>query len=370
VPASTRPASEGRPATTPGARRATVRIATRRSPLALVQAEQVRALLAGRGVTSVVVEISTTGDNRLDVPIDALGSSGVFVREVEAALFEGRADVAVHSAKDLPATTAPGLLLAAVPVRGDPRDALFGSALAALAPGATVATGAPRRRAQLAWLRPDLRFAPLRGNVGTRLARCPPGGALVVAKAALDRLGVVEPPGEVLATSAVLPQAGQAALALECRADDAATAALLATVDDAAIHCAVVAERAVLAALGAGCQAPVGALAVPVEGGGLSLEGVVARADGSSLLRRSAVGSADEAAELGRHVAALLRADGAAELLALESLGASSAPDRSAPDGSAPDDPALERSAGAGSAAREHRAGAASRGIAPASHEA
>ena len=360
MPASTGPASRGQLATSTGPRRATIRIATRRSPLALVQAELVRSLLADRGVESVLVEVSTTGDHRLDIPIDALGSSGVFVREVEAALFEGRADVAVHSAKDLPATTDPGLVLGAVPVRADPRDVLFGCSLGDLAPGATVATGAPRRRAQLAWLRPDLHFVPLRGNVGTRLTRCPPGGALVVAKAALDRLGVVDPPGEVLPTSVLLPQAGQAALALECRADDPATVSLLETLDDGAIHRAVAAERAFLAALGAGCQAPVGALGLPVDGGALSLEGVVARRDGGALLRRSAVGSAEAASELGRHVAALLVADGAAELLASRSPADGSVPDGTVRDGTVPD----------GSVPDDPRTGSGSWGTMPATHQA
>ncbi|MGH9056796.1 MAG: hydroxymethylbilane synthase, partial [Acidimicrobiales bacterium] len=169
-----------------------MRIATRGSALARWQAEEVARRLR-RGVPGLRVElvvVDTTGDRRADVPVWDMGGQGVFVKEVQAAVLEGRADAAVHSAKDLPSSTPPGLFLAAFPVRADPRDALVGSTLDALPPGAVVATGSVRRRAQLAWVRPDLTFRSLRGNIATRLDRVPPGGAAVVAAAALDRLGL------------------------------------------------------------------------------------------------------------------------------------------------------------------------------------
>jgi hydroxymethylbilane synthase len=171
---------------------APLRLATRGSALARWQAEHVASLLAASGVDTTLVFVETTGDLRRDVPIAQLGGQGIFVKEVEAAVLDGRADAAVHSAKDLQSTTAPGLVLAAVPSRGDPRDALVGRSLASLETGATVATGSVRRRAQLAWLRPDLTFVGLRGNMDTRLAKVDqPGGpaAVVAAAAALVRLG-------------------------------------------------------------------------------------------------------------------------------------------------------------------------------------
>ncbi len=270
---------------------ATLRLATRGSPLALLQSELVAARLAGatgEGVELVVVE--TSADRRADLPISAFAGQGAFVAEVEVAVLEGRADLAVHSAKDLPAGwPVPGLVLAAVPERADPRDALVGSRLDDLAPGALVATGAARRRAQLAWLRPDLGFVELRGNIGTRLAKVPPGGAAVVAMAALERLGLRERATEVLPVSVLLPQVGQGAIACRCREDDIATRTVLALVDDPVAHRALDAERAFLACLGGGCDAPVGAYATPLtaglSGGGMRLEAMVAARDGHGLVR-------------------------------------------------------------------------------------
>lgn len=240
-----------------------MRIATRGSALARWQAEHVAGLLAGvaPGLDVELVIVQTEGDRRRDQPIHTIGGQGVFVKEVEQAVLDGRADLAVHSAKDLPSTTAPGLALAAIPERHDARDALVGRPLAALAPGATVATGSVRRRAQLARLRPDLVFADLRGNIGTRLERVPPDGAAVVAVAALDRLGLSEQIAEVLDPDAVVPQVGQGALAVECHVDDAATIELVARIEHAPTRVAVDAERAFLARLGGGCDLPVGAYA-------------------------------------------------------------------------------------------------------------
>jgi hydroxymethylbilane synthase len=242
-----------------------LRLATRGSPLARWQAGHVadllRALRADLEIELVLVE--TTGDRRADVSLGALGGQGVFTKEVQQALVDGRADVAVHSAKDLPSGVADGLTIAAVPVRGDPRDALVGAALDDLPPGATVATGSARRRAQLHHLRPDLVLADLRGNIGTRLQRIPPGGAVVIAMAALERLGCADRADEVFAVERMCPQVGQGALAAECRADDVTTRELLAQIEDPPSRRAVDAERGFLAAFGGGCDAPVAAHASP-----------------------------------------------------------------------------------------------------------
>jgi hydroxymethylbilane synthase len=307
----------------PGAiRLGAIRLATRGSPLARWQAARVAALLeAGggpdaRGCEVVVVE--TTGDRLADVPVSRLGGQGAFVVEIQRAVLDGRADIAVHSAKDLPSTTPAGLVLACVPERADPRDALVGSRLADLGPGARVATGSVRRRAQLAWLRPDLTFTELRGNMATRLERAAADGAGVVAVAALQRLGLTDAIAEVLDTGTLLPQVAQGALAVECRADDAEIRALLAGIDDPVAHAAVTAERAFLAEMGGGCTLPVGALATPsgfgagadrvepvapgeTAPGGMVLEGLLASRDGRILLRRRLSGP--DPAELGRRLA-------------------------------------------------------------------
>lgn len=257
-----------------------MRIATRGSALARWQAEHVADRLRARdaGVTVQLVIVQTEGDRRRDQPIHTLGGQGVFVKEVQAAVLDGRADVAVHSAKDLPSITAPGLALAAVPERGDPRDALAGRALADLAPGAPLATGSVRRRAQLAQLRPDLTYIDLRGNVPSRLEKIPPGGAIAVAAAALARLGVPERAAEILDVDTMVPQIAQGALALECRADDDATMALVAALEDPATRLTVDAERAFLAHLGGGCELPVGAHAT-LEGDAVVLRSFLAGDD-------------------------------------------------------------------------------------------
>jgi len=275
-----------------------LRVATRGSPLALRQAELVAASLAAavRGdgdnrLETELVVVETAGDLRRDLSIGAVGGQGVFVKEVERALLEGRADVAVHSAKDLPSgSSTEELGIIAVPGRADPRDALVGRALAALEPGARVATGAPRRRAQLAWLRPDLRFEELRGNIATRLDKVPAGGAVVVALAALERLGLTDLASEVLSISTMLPQVGQGALAIQCRLDDQATVEAVRSIDDLPSHRCVDAERAFLGELGGSCELPVGAYAVGSDEGGVELEGLVASLDGHVLLRRRMTG--------------------------------------------------------------------------------
>jgi len=273
----------------------TVRIATRGTPLARWQAERIASKIAAD--TELVV-VTTTGDARPDTPIHDLGGTGMFVKEVEQALLDGRADVAVHSAKDLPSQPPPdGILLAAFPERADVRDALVGSSLAALAPGATVATGSVRRRAQLAAVHPALEFAELRGSIATRLEKASAFDAIVVAAAALERLGLLDRADELLPTSVMVPQVGQGALAVECRADDDTTLELVSAINDPAVARAVSAERAFLAGLAGGCDLPCGALAVH-DGDDLVLQGVIASLDGRTVLRGNERG--DDPEHLGR----------------------------------------------------------------------
>jgi hydroxymethylbilane synthase len=270
---------------------AALRIATRGSRLALWQAERVAGLLGG-DVELVVV--STTGDQRTDVPIWTIGGTGVFVKEVQQAVLEGRADLAVHSAKDLPSETAAGLLLAAVPERADPRDVLVGKRLDAIPAGGRIGTGSVRRQAQLAAARPDLVFESLRGNIETRIAKAAEVDAVVVAKAALDRLGLTDKAAEVLDPAVMLPQIAQGALAVECRADDPGTAARLAAIDDPAAHRAVDAERAFLRQLGGGCDLPCGALAEASPDGTIAIEVLLATLDGKTVLRTRHAGPEPE----------------------------------------------------------------------------
>ncbi len=286
-----------------------LRLATRGSPLALWQAQRVADLLAalpGAPRCEPLV-VKTSGDTLVDVPIAQLGGQGVFVKEIQLAVLDGRADLAVHSAKDLPGVAPPGLVLACVPERADPRDALVGCTLEALSSGAMVATGSVRRRAQLAWLRPDLTFCDLRGNMATRLERAREVGAGVLALAALERLDLTAHVAEVLDARTLLPQVGQGALAVECRAGDEAVLELLAAIDDPAAHGAVRAERSYLVALGGGCSLPLGALAVTSDDGEqLSIDGFLASRDGRILLRRCLQGPASDPETLGRRLTAVL----------------------------------------------------------------
>jgi hydroxymethylbilane synthase len=286
-------------------------VATRGSALARWQAERVADRLAGPVELHVV---STRGDRDSTSTIHALGGTGVFVKEVQDAVLRGDADLAVHSAKDLPAGTPDGLVLAAIPERGDPRDALVGTPLDALPTGAHVGTGSVRRRAQLAALRPDLTFGELRGNIPTRLEKAAAFDAAVVAAAALDRLGLSDRIAERLAPSTLLPQVGQGALAVECRADDTDTIAALTAIDDPTAHREVRAERAFLDRLGGGCNLPCGALARPGHDGTLVLDALLASLDGRIVLRVRGEGTDPEA--LGVDVARrLLEDEGGATLL-------------------------------------------------------
>jgi hydroxymethylbilane synthase len=302
--------------------RPVLRLATRSSPLALWQARRVAELLGRHGFDASLVMVETVGDRRLDIPLDRIGGQGVFAKEVQAAVVSGRADAAVHSAKDLPASAelgVPGLTLAAFPERADPRDVLIGARLDHLPAGSTIATGSARRRAQLANLRPDLTFTGLRGNLATRLDRVGEGAvrAVVVAKAGLDRLEWSAPPGavvEVLEPETMLPQVGQGALAVECRTVDTDTREALAAIDDPGTRSVVSAERAFLAELGGGCTLPVGAYAQPSVsqdgahdrpgGTAVTLRGLLASGDGTVVLRHQRTGDRPE--DVGRAVARYL----------------------------------------------------------------
>ncbi|MHB1987587.1 MAG: hydroxymethylbilane synthase [Acidimicrobiales bacterium] len=279
----------------------TLRLATRGSPLALVQARIVSELLVtcwGGRVDTELVVVETAGDKDQHVPIHAVGGEGVFVKEVDAAVIAGRAELAVHSAKDLPSSLAgeptgqvEQLDILAVLARADPRDALVGRSLSELGAGARVATGSVRRRAQLAWLRPDLTFAELRGNMATRLAKVPEGGAIVVAMAALERLGLADRASEVLSVTTMLPQVGQGVIAICARRDDEELAALLGPLEDHRARVAVEAERAYLGAIGGGCDMPVGAYATLGEDASLELQAMIASPDGHTMVRETAVGT-------------------------------------------------------------------------------
>ncbi|MCU1486261.1 MAG: hydroxymethylbilane synthase [Actinomycetia bacterium] len=265
-----------------------IRIATRGSALARWQAEHVASLLGG----AELVVVDTIGDRDKATSLSALGGQGIFVKEVQAAVLDGRADLAVHSGKDLPSSAelqAPGLAIAAVPERADPRDALVGARLADIPPGGTIATGSARRRALLADLRPDLTFADLRGNMDTRLAKASEFAAVVVAVAALDRLGQADRITERLDVSVLVPQVAQGALAIEARPGTDAFAAV-AELDHAPSRRAVDAERAWLAAIGGGCELPAGAHAT-VEGDEVTLTAILASFDGRIVLRDTVIGT-------------------------------------------------------------------------------
>ena len=229
--------------------------------------------------------MSTEGDRRTDLPLSEIGGKGVFATEVQAALLDGRADVAVHSGKDLPARTPDGLVIAAVPERGDPRDALVGSRLIDLRPDAVVATGSARRRLQLGHLRPDLRFEDLRGNMATRLEKASRFDAIVVAAVALERLGVADRISDVLPATLVVPQVAQGALVVECRSDDERLRSCLTLIEHAPSRRTVDAERAFLTELGGDCSLPAGAHAVALDDGVLRMQGVLGQVDGSGSMQ-------------------------------------------------------------------------------------
>jgi hydroxymethylbilane synthase len=291
-----------------------LRIGTRRSPMAMTQSRQVAdALRAQTGRQVELVGITSAGDVNAG-ELTEIGGTGVFVSALRGALLAGEVDLAVHSLKDLPTGAAEGIVLAAVPVRDDPRDALVaqdGAKLADLPRGARIGTGSPRRAAQLLMLRADLRPVPVRGNAGTRLGRVESGDldGVVLAHAGLARIGRLDAVTQVFEPDEMLPAPGQGALAVECREGREDLVALLACVDDKYSRAATTAERSMLGALATGCGAPVGAYAAGTDV--LRLRGVVVAADGTMALRGSASGPLAMAEAIGRQVASELLSRGA-----------------------------------------------------------
>jgi hydroxymethylbilane synthase len=290
-------------------------IASRGSQLALWQAHWVERKLAEAGHENRIEIIKTTGDKITGVPLSQVGTKGLFTKEIEEALLDGSADLAVHSLKDLPTELPAGLVLAGVPAREDPRDAIVGRRLDELPTAARVGTSSLRRAAQLRKLRPDLVLDSVRGNVDTRLRKLDEGryDAIVLAAAGLKRLGWGDRIAEVLPPDVMCPAVGQGALALETR-ESGPGRDVCAALDDAGWHAAVAAERGVLAALGGGCQVPIGAYAT-VEDGKLHLIAVVISPDGTGLVRGEVDGGPSDAAALGRALGEELLGRGARQIL-------------------------------------------------------
>jgi len=287
-----------------------LRIGTRGSPLAMAQAELVRAALAAAhaelaapGALELVV-IRTTGDKIQDRPLAEIGGKGLFTKEIDEALLDGRIDLAVHSMKDVPTALPEGIVIAAMPERADPRDVLLAGAAASLADlpaGCVVGTASLRRAAQVLALRPDLAVVPLRGNVQTRLAKLARGevGATLLAAAGLARLGLGTAGGTPLDPAEMLPAVAQGAIGIACRADDARLRAILAPLGHPPTERCVAAERALLAALDGNCRTPIAAFAI--EGpAGIELRGLLASPDGRQVARVQRSGPASEAERLGR----------------------------------------------------------------------
>ena len=307
-----------------------LRLGTRGSPLARAQARQIARQLHERcGRPTVLVTVATPGDEST-APIERLGTTGVFTTTLREALLRGEVDLVVHSCKDLPTAPVPGLQVAAYPAREDPRDALVwpgGTTLDALPDGARIGTGSPRRAALLRAADRRLEIVPIRGNVGTRLRKLADGevDALVLATAGLSRLGLLDEATTPLEPSLLMPAPTQGVLAVECRTDDPVTAAQLRTLDHAPTRTAAIAERGFLAALDAGCSAPVGALAelaaeAGAEGVGgpepaVRVSGVIAAPDGSSVIRAQTIGPVGDGDALGRRLANALLEHGGAALL-------------------------------------------------------
>ena len=311
-----------------------LRLGTRGSQLALWQAGAVAArIVAAGGPPCRIVVIKTSGDRLQDAPLSEVGGKRLFVKEIEDALIRNEIDLAVHSSKDMPAVLPEGLVIAAVLPREDPRDAVVLPAVASgfrrpldsiddlvatLGQAPSIGTGSVRRIAQLTRLFPGARFTPIRGNLDTRLRKLDEGAhdALVLAAAGLRRLGFADRISCALPPAACVPAPGQGIVAVECRADDARMREIGSRIDDAAAAAALDAERALVEALGGGCQTPVGALATLVDGGAMELVAAVIALDGSKALRAQATAPARDAAALGRAVAANLLAQGADEILA------------------------------------------------------
>ncbi|HLJ54412.1 MAG TPA: hydroxymethylbilane synthase [Chthonomonadaceae bacterium] len=298
-----------------------IRIGTRGSLLSRTQTDWAAELIrrANPGLTIEIQVIQTTGDLSRDIPFAAVGTKGMFVKEIEQALLDGAIDVGVHSLKDMPSELPAGLELACVPPREDPLDALLAresTPLDRLAQGAVVGTSSTRRAAQLRAYRPDLRIQELRGNLDTRIRKLDDSryDAILLAAAGLRRLGWAERITELIAPSVCVPAAGQGALALETRTGDATTLALLQPVHDADAADAVAAERAFLRALGGGCSVPAGAYAA-LHGGDVRLLAMIAAPDGSRVVRAEETGPRSDAAALGARVADRLLREGGREML-------------------------------------------------------
>jgi hydroxymethylbilane synthase len=299
---------------------ASLTIGSRGSQLALWQAHHIGGRLKALGVETRIEIIRTTGDHLQTASLAQTGGKGLFTKEIEDALLAGQIDLAVHSLKDLPTESPEGLVIAAIPVRQDPHDAMVGCSLEQLPRGARVGTSSQRRSAQLLLLRPDLVIEPIRGNVDTRLRKVKEGqyAASLLAVAGLRRLGLDQEIAQIFTVEEMCPAPGQGALAVQTREQGLAKE-ICGQLDDAATRQAVTCERALLAALGGGCQLPVGALAVPL-GGLLQVTGIIVAPDASHFVRGQKQGAAGEAKELGEALAAELLALGGSAIL--ESLTA------------------------------------------------
>jgi len=288
----------------------------RGSQLALWQSRWVRDRLAEKGHDSRIEIIHTTGDKIVDVALSKVGTKGLFTKEIEEALLAGTIDLAVHSLKDMPTDLPHGLTLAATPIREDPRDALIGYGLTELPPGAKVGTSSLRRAAQLRAMRQDLNLQDIRGNVDTRLRKLDEGqyDAIVLAAAGLLRLGWADRITEYLDPGVMCPAPGQGALAIETRDDGGPGQLAARSLNDIGTHTCVVAERGVLAALGGGCQVPIGAHG-RVESGTLILQALIISPDGTCIIRRETSGSVENAARMGRELGDELLAGGGRQVL-------------------------------------------------------
>jgi hydroxymethylbilane synthase len=304
-----------------------LRIGSRGSKLALWQSNHIATLLRAQGHTVDIQIIQTTGDKITDVALAKVGTKGMFTKEIEEALAAGEVELAVHSLKDLPTELPPGFEIAAVPQRENPFDAFLSvqfASIEALPPGVRVGTSSLRRQAQLMALRPDLDIHPLRGNVDTRLQKLEAGeyAAIILAAAGVNRLGLTQLVRQIIPADAMCPAAGQGALGIEIREGDATTGEQLAFLDDPTARATTTCERALLNAMGGGCQVPIGAFAEVGEGG-LRLRAVVAHPDGTKVLRESQVGG--DPVQLGEAVGReLLKRGGSAILEAVYSSGIAS----------------------------------------------
>ena len=299
-----------------------IRIATRQSALALWQAEHVAAILAEQDDVSDVqlVPLSTRGDEILDRSLQKIGGKGLFIKELEVAMQEDRADIAVHSMKDVPVDMPEGFCIGAVLPRASSADALVGSTLESLPQNARVGSSSLRRAAQLKVLRPDVSIEPLRGNVNTRLAKLENGefDAIVLAAAGLERLGLDDNISQLFTPDEMLPATAQGVIGIECLADNIALRALLADLNDSAASRTTLAERTIARILEASCQSPVAAYATTV-GSVMTISAMVAMPDGSQMLRETIGGQADDAENLATQLAHQLIANGAKEILAASS---------------------------------------------------